>query len=288
VRRDAASAGLLLLALGLGLREAVSMREGTECPTLAWAGLGLGMTASLAWVIAIGGDFMSGRFFAPAVFLAALLVAHRLRESPRAAAGVAAAAVAASLAAVALRPADPNATWHGISDERRIFEPTTSLFGRPGIRDGAPERHPWWQDGVRARELARRSGRRVVLDRGAVGMLGFAAGPDVIVVDRFGLGDPLLARLPVKDPLRWRIGHFERALPEGYLHARETGDAGRMHPDLARTWQTLRLVTSGPLLDRQRLLAIVRFQLGSEITEARGRAGGVSGRNQRNQMRPRG
>jgi arabinofuranosyltransferase len=288
LRRDAASAGLLLLALGLCLRRAATLRGRVPLPTLAWAGLGLGMTASLGWVIAVGGDFMSGRFFAPAVFLAALLVAHRLRESPRGAAGVAAAAVAASLASLAVRPADPNATWHGIADERRIFEPTTSLFWRPGIRDGAPEQHPWWQDGARARARARESGRRVVLDRGAVGMLGFAAGPDVIVVDRFGLGDPLLARLPVEDPLRWRIGHFQRALPVGYLHARETGDTSRMHPDLARTWQALRLVTSGPLLDRQRLLAIARFQLGSEITEARGRAGGLSGRNQRNQMRPRG
>jgi arabinofuranosyltransferase len=172
-------------------------------------------------------------------------------------------AVAASLAGLALRPADPDATWHGIADERRVFERTTSLFGRPGIRDGAPERHPWSQDGARARELARERGERVVLVRGAVGMLGFAAGPDVIVVDNFGLGDPLLARLAVKDPRRWRIGHFQRAIPEGYVHARETGDPSRMHPDLLRYWKELRLVVSGPLLDPDRLIAIARFQLGS-------------------------
>jgi arabinofuranosyltransferase len=94
-------------------------------------------------------------------------------------------------------------------------------------------------------------------------MLGFAAGPDVIVVDNFGLGDPLLARLAVKDPRRWRIGHFQRAIPEGYVHARETGDPSRMHPDLLRYWQGLRLVVSGPLLDPDRLIAIARFQLGS-------------------------
>jgi hypothetical protein len=109
----------LLLALGLCIRRAASLRERVELCSLVWVGLGLGIVASIGWVIAIGGDFMSGRFFAPALFLAALLVAHELREAPRAAAGVAAVAVAASLAGLALRPADPDATWHGIADERR-------------------------------------------------------------------------------------------------------------------------------------------------------------------------
>jgi arabinofuranosyltransferase len=276
LRRDPASAGLLLLALGLCLRRAPSLRSRPEPATLAWTGLGLGIAASVGWVIAVGGDFMSGRFFAPAVFLAALLLAHELRESPRSAAGVAAAAVLVSLGSAAMRPADPDATWHGIADERRVFERTTSLFWRPGIRDGAPERHPWSQDGARARALARESGRPVVLVRGAVGMLGFAAGPDVIVIDDFGLGDPLLARLAVEDPRRWRIGHFRRALPEGYLHARETGDASRMHPDLQRYWKALRLVVSGPLLDPDRLIAIARFQLGSYAAPEENDAGAGS------------
>jgi hypothetical protein len=94
-------------------------------------------------------------------------------------------------------------------------------------------------------------------------MLGFAAGPEVTVIDRFALGDALLARLPVEDPRRWRIGHFARALPEGYLHARETGDASRMQPELMRYFEALRLVVSGPLLDRDRLLAIARLNAGA-------------------------
>jgi arabinofuranosyltransferase len=263
LRRDPASAGLLLLALGLCLRRALSPRLRVEPAALVWIGLGLGIAASVGWVIAIGGDFMSGRFFAPAVFLAVLLVAYELRESPRSATGVAAAVVLASLASAAMRPLDPDAGWHGIADERRVFERTTSLFWRPGIRDGAPERHPWSQDGARARAHARERGRALVRVRGAGGMLGFAAGPDVIVIDDFGLGDALLARLPVQDPRRWRIGHFRRSLPAGYLHARETGDSGRMSPELRRYWEALRLVVSGPLLDPDRLLAIARFQLGS-------------------------
>jgi len=264
VRRDPAGAGLIALALSLAGRRLPAAAAATrgDGEALAFSALGAGIAAHVAYVIAIGGDFMSGRFFAPAIFLSAVLVAAALRDAPGRAAGVGALALAASLASAAARPADPNATWHGIADERRVFERTTSLLRWPGFRDGAPGRHPWSQDGARARALARERGAPVAIVRGAVGMLGFAAGPGVIVIDSFGLGDPLLARLPAASPRRWRIGHFERAVPAGYLHARETGDSSRLHPDLARYHEALRRVVAGPLLDRQRLREIARFHAG--------------------------
>jgi arabinofuranosyltransferase len=264
VRRDGASALILLLGLSLAARAAWSGRcTGEAAQNLGFAALGLGIAALIAFVIAVGGDFMSGRFFAPAVFLSALLIARALQQRVRAAAAVAALALAASLT-TSVRPSDPNAHWHGITDERRIFEPITSILRKPGIRDGALERHPWFRDGAAARDRARASGEPVVIVRGAVGMLGWAAGPAVIVIDEFALGDPLLARLPVATPRRWRIGHFQRAIPEGYLRARETGDASGMQPDLARYWQQIRRVVSGPLLDPARLLAIARLNSGAE------------------------
>jgi arabinofuranosyltransferase len=265
LRRDTGSALILGSGLAFAARRlpgaVAALREGRAAETgaepLSFAAIGLGVAAYAGFVVRVGGDFMSGRFFAPAVFLAAVLVARALRESPRRAAGFAAIVVGASLASAAARPADPNATWYGIADERAVFVGTTSVLWTPGLRDGAPMRHPWWRDGARARERAR--GERVVLVRGAVGMMGFAAGPDVTVIDSFALGDALLARLPVVNAKSWRIGHFERALPAGYLHARETGDTSRMYPELARGWEELRFVTSGPLLDPERLAAILHL-----------------------------
>jgi hypothetical protein len=49
----------------------------------------------------------------------------------------------------------------------------------------------------------------------AVGLLGYYAGPGVHIVDPMALTDPLLARLPADKP--WRIGHFRRQLPPGYV-----------------------------------------------------------------------
>jgi arabinofuranosyltransferase len=264
VRRDGASALILLLGLALSAREAWrARRTGADPAPLVFAALGLGVAALIAFVIAVGGDFMSGRFFAPAVFLAAVLVARALQQRPGPAAVVAALALAASLA-TSERPADPNAAWYGITDERRIFEGFSSVLREPGFRDGAPERHPWFVDGAAARARARASGKPEVIVRGAVGMLGYAAGPEVIVIDEFALGDPLLARLPVATPEQWRIGHFRRAVPEGYLRARASGDTREMQPDLARYWEEIRLVVSGPLLAPGRLRAIARLNTGAD------------------------
>jgi arabinofuranosyltransferase len=264
VRRDGASALILLLGLALSAREAWrARRSGDATRPLAFAALGLGVAALIAFVIAVGGDFMSGRFFAPAVFLAAVLIARALQQRPGSAAAVASLALLASLATSA-RPADPNALWRGISDERRIFEPFTSVLREPGFRDGAPQRHPWFVDGASARARARASGAPEVIVRGAVGMLGYAAGPEVIVIDEFALADPLLARLPVATPGRWRIGHFQRAIPDGYLRARASGDTREMQPDLARYWKEIRLVVSGPLLAPERLRAIARLNTGGD------------------------
>ena len=189
VRRDPASAVILLLGLGFAAgyaRAWLRARRGDgSAEPLVLAALGFGIAVQIAFVIAVGGDFMSGRFFAPSVFLAALLVAHALQRRVRAAAAVAALSLAVSLAGAAARPSDPIATWHGISDERRAFESFTSVLRQPGFRDGAPERHPWFRDGASARTRARASGGPVVIVRSAVGMFGYAAGPEVISDRRF-------------------------------------------------------------------------------------------------------
>jgi tetratricopeptide (TPR) repeat protein len=104
---------------------------------------------------------------------------------------------------------------------------------------------------------------------GAVGFVGFFAGPEVHVVDYHGLCDPLLARLPaVREPrpgdggTGWRIGHFERAVPEEYLRTLLTGTNQLADPELAALYEQIRLRTRAPLLASGRLSAILRGALG--------------------------
>ena len=95
-----------------------------------------------------------------------------------------------------------------------------------------------------------------------IGFAGLAAGPEVILVDRFALADPFLARLPLAPHTHWRIAHLPRKIPPGYLFARRTGSLDEMEPQLREYYAKLSLLVSGPLLSWERLRAIAGFNLG--------------------------
>jgi hypothetical protein len=117
----------------------------------------------------------------------------------------------------------------------------------------------------RGGEQRRIEGATVV--SGAIGMSGFTAGREVILVDRIGLADALLARLPPKPPPQpWDsshlMGHFRREVPEGYVHARETGSLEEMDPEIREYYRPLRSIISDPLFSWKRLRTVVAFNLG--------------------------
>jgi arabinofuranosyltransferase len=96
-----------------------------------------------------------------------------------------------------------------------------------------------------------------------IGMMGFYAGPEIIIVDSNALADPLLARLPTADVTSWRVGHFERNIPDGYLEGLKSNSFAGMDANLARYCEKLRLITSGDLCDLERLMTIAKFNLGA-------------------------
>jgi arabinofuranosyltransferase len=238
-----------------------------------------GMILSLAYVLAIGGDFMSGRFFSTC-FLAAtvLLIWDRLPAS-RIATPV------AFLAAIGLPLLGPssNVFWgtrldrkgrvfddHGIADERRFYFPAAGLWN--GAHAAG---HPCGPAPDRGRR-ARADSEPLVVE-GAIGYCGYFAGPRVHILDVHALADPLLARLPMvrhdpffmgfardlrlKNPPAWRVGHYLRRIPSGYLTTLISGQNRIADPDLAAYYDKLSLIVRGRLLSRARLAEIVRFNL---------------------------
>ena len=115
----------------------------------------------------------------------------------------------------------------------------------------------WVADGVKAN----REHTPVSVYRN-IGYYGFFAGPGVHVIDPYGIGDPLMARMPFpaeKQP--WSAGHFMRKVPDGYADA--AIDRGEIaEPELAAYWAKLKLVTRGPVFDIERLKEVLRFNLG--------------------------
>ncbi len=60
---------------------------------------------------------------------------------------------------------------------------------------------------------------RTVVYTGSIGRVGMAAGPAVRIADRFGLADPLAARVRLAEPRRQPAGH-EKDLPASWFLAR--------------------------------------------------------------------
>ena len=82
---------------------------------------------------------------------------------------------------------------------------------------------------------------------GGLGYLGMATGPITHIVDYCALTDRFLAAQPFVplEPFAWRMGHFGRAVPEGYVEAIQTGDPRKMRDtalafELTQLWEKIR------------------------------------------------
>lgn len=247
-----------------------------------------GALAYLVYMVgfAASATHLSGRFAALPLFLGASLFVHAL-ASRRAALGVAAALLVFDV----LNPAAAFKFGTHLYDSQR------SLFRGPPVGESQrlaarshidaksfiyPDYVPvlgnwrtgatygpdnlWYRGGLALRESSERVHLGGLLHGEAVGYFGFAAGPGKLIVDRVGLTDPLLARLPALRPERmeeWKSGHFLRLVPFGYLESL-TADANLVRdPNLHRVYDAIRRVARGPLLDGERLREIWRLNTGA-------------------------
>jgi len=223
--------------------------------------LAAGLVLHLAYVIWIGGDFMSGRFLS-APFYLAVLVATRpalgtLRQWAPAIAVLAIVAVAGDTAPPIRSDSTmlvTNPKRNGIADERGLYFGNWSLVqaGRWTFRD------PEWP---RAGEGAKRGD--VFETCGLLGDAGIKRGPYTFIVDECALADPLLARLPAQFTEQWRVGHFRRIVPEGYLRSVDDAANHLADPKLAAYYDKLRLATRAPLFAPARWRAIAGLNAGA-------------------------
>ena len=226
----------------------------------------LGLVLYLVYILKVGGDFMGGRFFTGPLFLAVLLLARLpVPERPKAGVIVAAAAVFLSI----LRPNAPPFTGpdfgtdrsgfkdaHGIGDERCFWFQNTCLWRR--LQGEIMPQHAYADTGRGYRSV----GRPVTKVHGSVGFRGFFAGPVAHIIDYYALADPLLARLPAKYAPAWRIGHFMREIPKGYVESRPSGPNHLADASLGQYLDHLDVITQGPIWTAERWRTIWHMNLG--------------------------
>jgi arabinofuranosyltransferase len=255
---------ITLLVTGLALLVPFLTREWRKLPVVA------GMALYLLYVVYIGGDFMSGRFFTVTLFAAVVLLVSspKLAEKETVQAIVLAGVVLVGLSAsfspvrasgeIGARTGMEPGWLHGrsITDERANYYRNTGLLRAFQQSSPLPD-HDWALEGRAARKSA-----PAVVEKGSVGFYGYFAGPEIYVVDLLGLGNPLLARLPPADP-DWRIGHFGRLMPDGYRETLETGENRIVDRNLALYYDKLALIIRGDLFDGDRLHAIWQINVGA-------------------------
>jgi arabinofuranosyltransferase len=225
--------------------------------------LAIGLTAYLVYVLAIGGDFMSGRFFAVPLVAAVATIHIALNDWTSTVSARVYLFAGAAAACSLLHPSNPvfaNSTykaepgsflteWHGIADERAIYYPHTGLLNTWSREPASP-------GGAGGPTLE-------VELVSAAGFSGYTSADNVIIVDWYAIVDPLRARLPARADRPQRVGHYTRFLPPGYLESRSDGEPRLEDPALAELFVHLRHVHSGPLFTRERWLDIWRLNTGA-------------------------
>ena len=86
--------------------------------------------------------------------------------------------------------------------------------------------------------------------------------PNIFIIDLCGLTDPLMSRLPAIQVESWRIGHHFRKMPTNYGEFKLGKTDSLNDQNLTMLAKDIQLVTSGPLLDSNRLKAIWRLNSG--------------------------
>lgn len=242
-----------------------------------------GILLYLAYVYSIGGDFMSGRFFAaPFLVAAILLVTTDQRFHASLVDKKLYHLLAASILFLGLSADHPpiftriEYDHDAVTDlasyaDEELFYNNNLLFDKYGIAD---ERlyyfytngwyryesnltmHPWRVEGL----LLKESGEKFVIKRN-IGMIGYYAGPQLYIMDEYALADPLRARLPAQGQAR--IGHLEREIPAGYEQTLKNRHQNQIvDPDLRLYYEKLSILIHDNVFAPGRLQEILKFNMG--------------------------
>lgn len=234
---------LMVIAFGAGL--AFASRSA------AFRALAAGLVLHVLYVVAIGGDFMAGRFLSVPFYLAALIIGRVAVGGRDLWIGAPALLAVAGLSPFVF-PAMTSES--GITDERSVYFPRASLVNASRSTFNEPE--------YRSRDTAFH--RPFIMDVcGLLGDAGVNWGPDAHALDACALADPLLARLPAVWNTEWRIGHFRRMIPNGYRESLPNGANVIQDASLRQFYDQIRLITRGPLFSKERWRAITGMNTGA-------------------------
>lgn len=225
-----------------------------------------GIALHILYFVWVGGDFMLGRFLTVPYLLAVLIISeavktgyfgtanNRMLVILGCALGLSIGNRPWSLPTPLQSPRD-TIDMRGVADERLFFLGHADLVHFN--KDQPMPDFVWANQGRRDR-----STHVKFYAHPNVGMYGYFVGPNCHVLDLSGLGDPLLARLPMLSNSKWRVGHYMRRVPQGYVESLKTGVNRIREPGVRKYYDQVRSVTRGPLWSIERLWTTLLLKIG--------------------------
>jgi len=216
------------------------------------------------YIFWIGGDFMSGRFFSGTLLASVILLAkHFPTVKPAEGFGIfiLIALLAYSSPTPTFTSVDDASLNTGRTDSNGIYDLRSFYFQNSGLlhwrNNYLSPFHEWAFRGMEYRKQHKR-----YAIEGAIGYLGYFAGPEVFIIDPNALSDPLLARLkPIKEE-HWLPGHLKREIPDGYIDTLRSGGNMFENHDLGLFYEKLWLIVRGPIFSKERAEAIWKMNTG--------------------------
>lgn len=220
----------------------------------------------LIYILYIGGDFMSGRYFAAPFLVAVVMLSMYIPIRNRIFAGGYVILLIFSL----LLPTSPvrspiNYTqgleFRSFLDKNKIVDERGVYYERMGLlKDDRERSYPGSKFGGNNWRLKEKPIELILV--GPLGVHAYQLGPNFHVIDKNGLTDPLMARLPVENINQWRIGHFRHIIPDGYIETLSSGENVIDDKNLATYYDRLSLIIHGRLFDWNRIITIWNINRG--------------------------
>jgi len=245
----------------------------------------IGSVLYLLYIVIIGGDFMSGRFFSGLLLCSVIIISMIEINFNKAILSI------PIIFLLTLFTPNPNylnnssygfgpkivssfnvgskifiTNHNGIVDERFNYYYATGLLRN--IYEKNLYNHPWIKTGI-----SNKNNKINFFTKAQIGFIGFYSGSSVYVMDPYALSDPLLSKLPAteywlvgrkvpKDQRFWNIGHFTRKIPDGYIETIKRGENKIENESLKRYYNKLSFVIKGDLFDSERWIEIINLNLG--------------------------
>ena len=208
-----------------------------------------GALISIIYIVSVGGDFMLGRFLTPALFTIIIGISQFEKEIFKNKLFRCSLIIMLIIFDLILMFYPENYTYkflEGLADEQAFYSEGTSLL----------------KVGSEARVSTARFRDNGTYVYGCIGFKGYFSNSETKIIDSYALGDPLLSRVPLKDPVLVRIGHIERDIPKGYFESVDTGKNLIEDKNISKYYDVIKIITQDKIFSKKRIKTIINYHLG--------------------------